>query len=127
MYDLLTAATELRDYLTRGVSPTTGREHTIPAALSVADLNPPGVLIDPPAVGLEFGGRATSLTWKLTIVAPDTGRGAVLELLGPLLAQLADAIPSWSTAAPGMYDVGGDYGALPGYQIEFTQRLEETP
>lgn len=93
----------------------------VPAVADLRDLNPPGVLVGPPSFtpGARLSG--STLTFTLWAVAPNAGRLAALDTLGPLLEQITAVLPC-DTATPNdlLVPDGGD--PLPGYTLTTTVR-----
>lgn len=87
------------------------------------DLNPPAVLIRPPALNYQFGGCVAG-DWELFAAVPDAGTGPSLaaldELIAATQAALAGAVVRAAPAALRSNDSGAP---LPAYRLTFTSDL----
>jgi hypothetical protein len=98
------------------------------ASIDERDLNPPCVWVGPPTMSWRFKRGTWDAEWLLTAVVPDTGRGTSTAALAALVVKVQDAM-GWAgvTARPVSLLVPGTGGVpLPGYEMSFTQRIQET-
>lgn len=88
------------------------------------DLNPPAVFVGPPVMSYRFGKGSWDAAWQLAAVVPNTGRASALRDLGDLVAAVQEALGmAVATARPMDLSVPDQAAPLPGYQMEFTQRI----
>lgn len=97
----------------------------VPAAVQLADLNPPGVLVKFPDVAFTFGKASVDYLFTGLLIVPNTGPATALVALGELLVAAQAALAGAITSALAV-DVAGIDGAAPapGYRItwSFTHR-----
>lgn len=113
--DLAQAAQAIVDRLT---------DAGVRASVDERDLNPPAVFVGPPVLSWRFGKGSTDATWTLVAVVPNTGRNIALTNLGALVTSTAAALGlAIVTARPMDLSVPDQAAPLPGYALEFTQRI----
>jgi len=89
------------------------------------DLNPPAVLIRPPALSWQFGG-CVSGDWTLLAAVPDTGTGPSLAALDELITATQAALGGEIVAgAPAALRTSDSGSPLPAYRLTFTADLVE--
>lgn len=95
----------------------------ISAAIDVAELNLPGVLVDSPSLQIRFG-KGWVAAWTLVLAVPNTDRRTALSNLGTLLDEVLAALDYQPSEARPVSVQLPDQGApVPGYEIAFTQRI----
>lgn len=95
------------------------------AVSDLRDVNPPCVYVTPPQLAFRFGKGYADAGWTIAAVVPNSGRDAALKLLGPLISQVAAALPATPITDGRPVDLSGlDGGApLPAYELTFTSRI----
>lgn len=94
----------------------------IQASTTLAELDPPGLLVTVPALQFRFG-RCHKASFTLWAIVPGLDRPVALGQLAALLEAAATALDSpWQYADSDT--IGPPTGGiLPAYRVEFTRRL----
>jgi hypothetical protein len=95
----------------------------IPAALDERDLNPPGVLVLPPAVDYRFSGPCAGATWTLLAAVPDAGTGPALPGLSDLVERVRAALNYEVTNAVPATVTLSDGPPAPAYRLTYTSDI----
>ncbi len=98
------------------------RSSGLRAALDMADLNPPGLLVRAPEVTYRFKAGDWDAAWTIYAVAPDVGFDAAMRILGPLLEDTQTALETVTGARPVVFTMT-DGADLPAYEMTWTDRI----
>lgn len=92
------------------------------AVVDGRDLNPPCVQIRPPTLRYRFGRGCTAIEWTARVIAPDLGTRPALELLGPLVERVQQALGYAATdAVPDEFRLA-DGNVVPAYVLTWSTR-----
>jgi hypothetical protein len=109
------AMADLADVLTAG---------GVRAALDTRDLNPPCVLITPPAVTLRFADGSWAADWRVLCVAPSAGTRQALDTISDLVSRMQAALGGLPVSgSPYELAVDGQSDPLPAYQFTWNTRV----
>lgn len=109
------AITALTDRLTAG---------GLRVASDVRDLNPPAVLVTPPAMHFRFADGTWDADWTVLAVAPGSGTSEALKTLSDLIDATRAALGGQPvTATPYTLTVDGQSDPLPAYQVTWSARV----
>lgn len=90
-------------------------------ALDTRDLNPPGVLILPPAASFRFGDGSYTATWTVIPVVPNAGTEQAIKSLSSLVAGIRAALDGAPVQAePYTLALDGQSDPLPAYQLTWS-------
>lgn len=115
--DLASATQDIVDRLTRA---------GLRAALDERDLNPPAVIVQPPALTYRFG-RGADASWTAHAVVPNTGRGPALRALGELVDRVVAALGGLPVQGRPFDLLVPEFSApLPAYELTWTARIPQS-
>jgi hypothetical protein len=98
------------------------------ATIDDKSVNPPCVLIQPPAIVYRFGGKQADAEWTLLAVAPNSDKVAEIRALDKVLTETRAALDGAPVAArpAGVFTADGT-ATLPAYELTYANKIEVTP
>ena len=96
------------------------------AAVDLADLDLPGVLVEPPVLSYRFAGDRADADWTLLAAVPDNGRRQSIAALSALVDQVRAALAGSVVAArpAGLFTTDSAV-PQPAYALTYTSTITE--